>query len=547
MIPMSDGGWRTTSMLTPTSFTTRGLARMPSNSTVPVIVVPGIMGSNLRAISRPRTRTEYNEEAAPGESAWRPPNTMPGGLWDALAWDRFSPAQRQRLLDPGSLEVDEGGPAHIPHRDGRLHIHPRLARERGWGEVHADSYIDLLCALEMGLNRTFDHDGPGGTRRIRQHWRDVMACDPARWGLARMAPLTEAHLEKHARHHYPVYAVGYNWLDSCEKAAQRLERRIVEIIDSWRAMKRHCEQVIVVTHSMGGLVARACARRIPDRIAGVIHGAMPALGAPAAYRRIACGTEAQDMAGKFTAMMLGAAPGDTTAVLATSPGALELLPNHLYPGPWLRVRVVTPTACGGVPDAVSDYVNLPNEAVPNPYDLYRDVTSWYRMIDPALADPAGRFKKWPGGVVEAIKFTVDSSERFHRECLGNYYHPNSYAFYGADPDQRAFGQVCWVGRKDVGSGAVLTPASVNRARSAGLAPKGGRYVEVSPGCSILFNPDPPDARGDRTVPAQSGAGPAGKVQHLFDTRGYAHQGAFKDDDMLKLTLRLVARIVQGVP
>jgi hypothetical protein len=49
------------------------------------------------------------------------------------------------------------------------------------------------------------------------------------------------------------------------------------------------------------------------------------------------------------------------------------------------------------------------------------------------------------------------------------------------------------------------------------------------------------------VPAPSGAGPAGKVQHLFRTQGYDHQGAYNNDDMLMLTLRLVVRIVQGMP
>jgi hypothetical protein len=48
------------------------------------------------------------------------------------------------------------------------------------------------------------------------------------------------------------------------------------------------------------------------------------------------------------------------------------------------------------------------------------------------------------------------------------------------------------------------------------------------------------------VPHQSGAGPAGKVQHLFETRGYDHQGSYNNDDMLMLTLRLVVRIVQAV-
>jgi hypothetical protein len=63
---------------------------------------------------------------------------------------------------------------------------------------------------------------------------------------------------------------------------------------------------------------------------------------------------------------------------------------------------------------------------------------------------------------------------------------------------------------------------------------------------LHFKPEPPDTRGDRTVPRQSGAGPADKVQHLFETRGYGHQGAYNNEDMLMLTLRLVVRIVQGI-
>jgi hypothetical protein len=157
MIPLPDGGWSAATVLTPRAFKVRGLALMPSNSVIPVIVVPGIMGTNLRTKRQPRSGEERNQELAPGKPAWRPPNTMPGGLWDALTWDTYTPTQRQRLLDPGTLEVDDDGPPHIPHGDGRLHIHPKLARERGWGELHADSYIGLLCALETRLNQTFLH------------------------------------------------------------------------------------------------------------------------------------------------------------------------------------------------------------------------------------------------------------------------------------------------------------------------------------------------------------------------------------------------------
>jgi hypothetical protein len=63
---------------------------------------------------------------------------------------------------------------------------------------------------------------------------------------------------------------------------------------------------------------------------------------------------------------------------------------------------------------------------------------------------------------------------------------------------------------------------------------------------LHFKPEPQDANGDATVPHQSGSGPAGKVKQVFATRGYDHQGAYHGD-MLLLTLRLVAKIAQGVP
>jgi hypothetical protein len=171
---------------------------------------------------------------------------------------------------------------------------------------------------------------------------------------------------------------------------------------------------------------------------------------------------------------------------------------------------------------------------------------WYRLVDPALADPAGKFGNQKGAIELAIKTALTTAEHFHRTVLGDYYHPNTYAFYGDDPGQLAYGQVRWVGRRQSGSRTVLTRANVKGAKLAGRAPQGGRLVGVDPECTVLFKPEPPAARGDSTVPNQSGAGPAGKVQHLFETRGYDHHGSYNNENMLMLTLRLVVRIVQGL-
>lgn len=567
--PLPNGGWALHSFTSSKEHKVRGLGLVPPNHIVPVIVVPGIMGTNLRARRTPRLSRkvdERNAAAAPGGPVWRPPNGIQEGYREALMWEKRSAAERQKLFDGPTLEVDEGGPVQLQDAVDGFVLSESHARERGWGEVHADSYGVLLHALEMRLNQTFGFDDIGKKRFLFQHWKDVMACEPRKWGLREFESLTEAHLQKHAQHYFPVYAVGYNWLEDCGQSSQRLEQRIREIIAFWTGTKRRCDQVILVTHSMGGLVARACARRIPDKIAGVIHGVMPAFGAPAAYRRMACGTETtspdngplDDIAASKLALILGETTEKTTAVLATSPGALELLPNHLYPGPWLHVRVSTslgkPPPATGTMTAVGaddgqpggDYLHFPSATSPNPYDLYRDMNSWYRLINPALADPAGRHAKYRNGVKEAIRTALDTAENFHRS-LGDFYHPNTYVFYGDDQRKRSYGQVRWVARQQAGSPTAATGANVAAARFIGHTALGQRRVRLEEKADLLFDIEEQDARGDGTVPRQSGSGPSGKVKQVFATRGYDHQASYKQPDTLLLTLRLIVKIVQEMP
>jgi hypothetical protein len=164
-----------------------------------------------------------------------------------------------------------------------------------------------------------------------------------------------------------------------------------------------------------------------------------------------------------------------------------------------------------------------------------------------LADPAGKYQDKKGGVEAAITAAIDAAEEFHTKHLGDYYHPNSYAFYGGDPNQLSFGHVRWVGRKQAGLRTVLTPANVAQGRPSTNFGDGARLVTIDSTCDVLFQPEAGDTRGDGTVPHQSGAGPAGKVQHLFETYGYDHRGSYNNAEMLMLTLRLVVRIVQGLP
>jgi hypothetical protein len=545
-----DGSLVAHSVATPTAFTTRALVTVGSNKVIPVIFVPGIMGTNLKAGGNPAPSRESGLK--PGAAVWRAPNGQLDSIAAVGKWTNRAPRLRQQMLSPATCAVDPDGelalpgPTRAPGETGAEgYLSEEEMRQRGWGEVHSRSYGKLLMALESHLNTTFRMEAPG-KRQVTQHWKRVVDCDRSKWGVRSLDPLTEAELEHYAGYQYPVYAVGYNRLASCSVSARRLQQRVEEIIAYWVQRKHACTQVILITHSMGGLVARACARRIPDKIAGVIHGAMPALGAPVAYRRIACGVEpsspgsveGNSVEAAAFALMLGRTTRETTAVMATAPGVLELLPNHLYPRPWLHLRTVS-TVAGK--KTWHDWVNLPQGS---PYAMYRELDAWYRMIDPQLADPAGMHRK--KGVANVITSAIDQAERFQTQELGNYYHPNTYAFYGADPARRTYGRISWIADEKPASGRVaLHAAAIARGKHKLRAPDGGRCVDVD-GTLLTFIPDAQDAAGDGTVPEASGLCTGGVLRRLFATRGYSHQNSYEPEYMLLLTQHLVVKIVQGV-
>jgi pimeloyl-ACP methyl ester carboxylesterase len=546
-----DGSLHTRTVLTPTSLKTRGLVYKGSNKVVPVIFIPGTMGTNLRV--RHDVPLPPGYPLSPGEPAWRPPNDDATAWLYARQWEQRTPKQRQLILHPDYVEVDDTGDLDI----ASCHLERSVMRERGWGEIFNGSYGNLLFELQSHLEMTFRFDALN-KRHIRNRWKEVMGAmqdNPVqRWGVRSVAPLTESELEKYAEYQYPIYACGYNWLQSCGESAKRLERRIDAILAWWRTRKHECDKVILVTHSMGGLVGRACAKRIPDKILGVIHGVMPALGAPLAYRRLACGTECDNPAngdvdnyksGKF-ADIGGRRPEDTTPVLSVSPGALELLPNKLHPRPWLHVSVLQGQSTGARRETAIDCLHLPNESQPNPYDLYRDMSSWYRLINPHLSNPANLYQGAGGGVARKIRDAIHEAETFH-DWLADYYHPTTFAYYGADKTHPAYGQIRWVAHEaSNGPGIPVTASNIRTAQYQAHNPDGARKVELEGKRVLTFSVDQQESAGDDTVSQQSGAGPSGKVKQLFATHGYRHQECFKNHDAILLTCYCIVKVVQEI-
>lgn len=550
-----DGCLRFTSWTSPQSFAVRGACPIPSRLAIPIIFVPGIMGSNLKA-------NRDNRSLKPGAPAWRPPNGVAEKLGSLKVWKSRNPAQRQTVLNPAGTEVDAGGPVKLLGYSVER-LNPETARNSGWGEVHLESYGAILNYLVGSVNRVFERSRQAGKRGpVHAHWQRLLDTGtvPADYRL------TEAELLKHARYQYPVYACGYNWLQSNADSAKRLAAVIDQVIEANNRNGYTCTQVILVTHSMGGLVARACAKLYKEKeILGIVHGVLPAIGAPAAYRRIAAGTETTspsngyfaNLATDGFATIAGKTPAETVPVMASSPGALELLPNHLYPSPWLKVTVHALRA--GQPHHLAA---LPQR---DPYDeIYREKDKLYRLVDENLIDPAGLFKQGdekidPWTIYEQA---LGKAEAFHKKILGNYYHPNTYAYYGADRQQLSFGSICWQAKD-----AMLDAPSAQDFKRARLirSLSGQRSVCIDPvslrpaalpdvakgidmrlvhGQVLDFRIAPQDAPGDGTVPIASGLAPTPHVKKIAKLTGFDHQGSYNDDGARDFVLHAICKIVQ---
>jgi pimeloyl-ACP methyl ester carboxylesterase len=355
---------------------------------IPIIFVPGVMGSRLR-------RSGTNGQGAA--------NGMPNLRWDPTAgflyewYSGISPARRKALLigqefNPTFLEVDNTSP-------------------------EGDGFNGLMAEYRVFLE----------TLRTRN------------WGA-----LGELFL-------FPVYGFGYNWTDSNRRSGARLAARIDEVLTEGRAQTGLCERVILITHSMGGLVARAASSLAgaQGKILGIIHGVQPAFGAAAAYRRMKAGFEASGFMGRVASRFLGSTGPHVTALLANSMGGLQLLPSKSYrtakgDAAWLEIKgpkgavrslprngdpfneiyrvkaVVSPGKGEGPSDNAYWGLVDPNLLTPERVDT-PDVSSM--DTEAAAHSDDSAWSSYLGYLAEAESF---------QQAVGSYMHPNTWRFHGTD-------------------------------------------------------------------------------------------------------------------
>ncbi len=361
---------------------------------IPIIFVPGIMGSRLkRKVKGSNWKTWDPDDMA---FMFRKYTTR-----GAAAKQRMLLFNANEAIDPAGLEPFEDDAEHNAKLAKRLRAEfarhcdkdewRALVDERGWGAVAWGFYRDALEKLEAG------HEWP----------------EPAA-SFFRM----------------PVYAFGYNWTDPCKTSGQKLKDRIGEITKRHREKGERCQKVMLVTHSMGGIVARAACKLhgAEHDVLGAVHGVQPVTGSAAAYWRMKAGSERVHTFDFFMAWTLGSTQAEVTAILGNIQGGLELLPNHLYsvdggkPGGWLEIH-----------GPRGELRRLPEV---DPYDeIYLQEAVPYRLISkryllPGSSDP------------DQVSVTWLKSARLIRRAralhasLGVEHHPETHVFYGTEQKKR---------------------------------------------------------------------------------------------------------------
>lgn len=524
--------------------------------TIPIVFIPGIMGSNLR-VSKQRLADLKKVMEKDNDISWRPEATM-----ETLALIAKTPAQRQLIMDPAATSVDRydlssknaderhdnvSKVVYVRAQD-KPNLNPQerdqYARTRGWSEVYFKSYGVLLQALESQLNQMCDCGKPRPTwTNGPQHAVDVA---PQDWGGNAGSPLSGVNLQTISDAWYPVHAVGYNWLRSNGESAVDVAQRIREIIAYYKGLQFDCEKVIVVTHSMGGLVGRALVHpdygNAQDVIAGIVHGAMPAVGAAAAYKRIRMGFEGDGFEGSILKKVLGDTGPKVTAVLANSPGGLQLLPSERYGPGWLRVSL----------DGKDLMEPLPKS---DPYEeIYTVQDKWYRLINPEWVNPAGQDRSISG--LDQTLSKLKEARSFHRKIAETYHASHTYLSYGHDDKQKSWGEVMW----EVGKAPLLRGWSFKSLPADQATPVGSWQSDYDEGNGTVvlnhgFSGQPdryfgaeiadPAQGGDGTVPAERSAEEPvrqGKARIAFKQSGYDHQNSYKNDAVLASTMHAICKI-----
>ncbi|WBS02234.1 hypothetical protein OU994_28965 [Pseudoduganella sp. SL102] len=580
---------------------------VPPGKVIPVIFLPGVMGSNLRLSKARQAKLKRDDNRS-----WRPDDLITkSGASQILTetgyggWLRnASPAERQLNFDPNETEVEyyhyteskdrfdpEGKetlasdarhqnvpdtlapippllgqpwkaagttkPGQVPKKQQSA---AQVARWRGWSELFfTGPYSEMLKTTEAFLNNivrdgeiqfrwrkhSTSEDGKPLLAAANRGLSHLLLQPPTAFGGKSGAAITEADLKMIAPCWYPVHAMGYNFLKSNGECARVIAERIRGLVKGYVARGFKCDEVIVVTHSMGGLLARALIH--PDygnlladqtvKVLGMYHSAMPVTGAAATYKRMRFGfREGNSPFADVQARLFGLHGADATAILANAPGPLELLPSEMYGKEWLRLH---------------DYANRLVSSWPRVDDsslqgIYlQSAPIWWRLINPDWVN-LGNVKETNGGGIRNVMMRLVKAYRF-TQAISSTFHPNaSFASYCDSSSKSCYGEVILkISEPDVYGGTLKNLPPPDKWILVSENGRGGLTVQAGSRL-IKISLQQPNASGDETVPSARSAQHIKAIQYIHGRDGgdYEHQASFSEPQVLVSLLYSIVQIAK---
>lgn len=513
---------------------------------IPIVFVPGIMGTPLLATGENKKLVKHLD----GRWSWFPDSLWWLGFGNFKGFNTLSPTNRKILLDPHKTQVpSKTGENSLIFLDEKNCILPMSEmKARGWGTVILgdQGYGSFLNFLEENFRNIYSHGKMNDNLKkgLTGSTEDVEE-------FSGYEKITNEDLKIVSGWSYPVYACGYNWLKGNEDSAKELDKYIDFVLQDCQTRLKHtCEKVIIVTHSMGGLVARMCAKNNSNNIMGIVHGVQPAIGAGTAYYRVRAGWE--DVVGRTA---IGANSSEVTPIFA-SPGPLQLLPNHLYGNNWLIAR--WEKAKGEV------LMQLPQKN--DPYnEIYAVSDKWWRLMDPYLIDPTSNdvAQTW-----DKYLFNLQKAKKFHAD-LGDYYFTPTYVHYGSGKETPAWNKVTWIitplknstmlwspkpSQHQVSTLALKSDTRTNNlivnnletagkiaySRFDGQGVVGADYA----GDAYRAFMDSQDEGGDGTVPSHSGQAPTTHVKFTAKLKGFSHGTSYDNKTVRAVTVHSIINIAK---
>jgi pimeloyl-ACP methyl ester carboxylesterase len=563
----------------------------PPNRVIPVIFLPGVMGSNLR-MSRARKADLKSKD----DIAWRPDNLGASTLLTNVRKTAYlSSRERQMKLDPDETEVDYyrytedqgrfdpsgtlSQQSDIRHSNVNLlqdvglltSDHATMAfdqskkhrnaasatqkaRWRGWSEISFGDYGKALSTLEGKLNRIISssygqYRDKTGHNPLDVFWISnsstnsqlvfVTGASPKRWGAPNAAALEEKEVLRVANCLYPVHAMGYNWLQSNAVSAKKTAARVRDLIKTYQAHGHKCDKVILVTHSMGGILARALIHPemggLNDCVLGIYHSVQPVYGSAAAYKRVRSGVDGHSPA----AAVIGNTGQDVTAVFANAPGPLELLPTPEYGHNWLKVQdrdgktLAQWPAHASVSAAPSNATKAVGMSGAPMDDIYTQAPeNWWRLINPQWINPAGK-KFRDSSAAKLVNDRIGEAQEFHAK-IKNTFHAHTYASYAADMKNPTHGNVIYkiepLSHEDINVNTAIAAAKESPLlwRLVSEDGTGDLIVSLKDQRKFKLKLLPPQDAGDGTVPSDYSAAKVKAAMHFVQI-GYDHQGSYNAD------------------